>query len=280
MDQAREGHILVAVGTSGVGDAAVSYAVTEAARAGVGVHLVHILPPAGEGPGVIDGAERARLEVVGAYRLKIAARLARERSGGAVQVTAEMATGQAAGVLIERSAQARLVVLERPALVVLDGLLAPSVTRGLAVHASTPVVMVPPRWGGRSEVGAPVVIASIDDPAQSRVVIGAAIAAGQALQAKVEFVHSWWYADGEAEPVEGVADQRLSPRRAAEALLAASRRAELIVTARRVGGDGESRSPATGAALYQAVCPVLVAVAYHSAEVLAPRRRLSLVSGA
>lgn len=275
-DDRAQRHILVAVGTTGVGAAAVTYAATEATRAGVGVHLVHVLPPLTE----VDAAERARLEVVGAYRLKIAARLARECSGASVQVTAEMAEGAAGDVLIERSSAARLVVLERPGLVVLGGLDIPSVTRGLAVHSAAPVVVVPARWAGRPETETPVVIASIDDPSQSGAVIPAAMAAGQALQASLEFVHSWWYADSEAEPVDGVTDLKIAPGRAAHALVEASRHAELIVAARRAGEAGDWLSHATGAALYEAVCPVLVISEDQPHDALAARRRFTLVRGA
>lgn len=270
------GRILVAVGTFGVGDAAVSYAVTEASRAGAGIHLVHVVPPSS----VVGAAERGRLEVVGAYRLKIASRLARERSSGAVLVTAELVDGVVLEALVERSVGARLVVLERPALVVLDGQEAPSVTRGLGLRSAAPVVMVPPRWEGHRDEAAPVVVASIDDPAHSRTVIGSALAAGRALQAQVEFVHSWWYADGEADAVEGVSEQRILPRRAVETLVEVSRRSELIVTARRTGEGGDSLSPATSAALYEALCPVLVVAGDEPTDVLASRRRFSLVRGA
>lgn len=267
----REGRILVAVGTLGVGAAAVSYAVAEAARAGVGVHLVHAVPPSSD----VGAAERTRLEVVGSYRLTIASRLAREASSGAVPVTSELADAPVAELLVERSVDARLVVLERPALVVLDAQEAPSVTRGLAVRSAAPVVMVPARWRGAPAEAAPVVVASVDDPAHSSAVIGSALAAGRALRARIEFVHAWCHADG----IEG-GEPRVLPRRAVDALVEVSRRSELIVTARRSGDDGDRLSPATSAALYEALCPVLVVADGPPTDVLASRRRLSLVRGA
>ncbi|MEN8673127.1 universal stress protein [Nocardioides sp.] len=288
-----DGHVLVAVGASGVPEAALTYAVTEASRAGVGVHLVHVVPALGDVP----AEERSRLETVGTYRLQIATRCARERSGGAVEVTSATAHGPVVEALLGASSSARLVVIERPALVVLERDPAPSVTRGLAARAAAPVVTVPAVWRGPEadragswtarrdrapeEPRPPVVVASIDDPSHSRVVIGAAMAASESLDARLRFVHSWWHADGEAEPVDGVDDQVLSPRRAAEVLVEVSRGSELIVTARRAGeDDARALSPATRAALYEAACPVLVVADSQPTQVLASRRRLRLVRGA
>lgn len=288
-----DGQVLVAVGTSGLPEAALAYAVTEASRAGAGVHLVHVVPSEVE----VDPAERTRLAAVGAYRLEIASRRARELSGGAVEVTAEIADGPVLDALLERSSFARLVVIERPALVVLEHEPAPSVTRGLAARAPVPVVTVPAVWMGVEPADIPpprasrdtavpaprppIVVASIDDPSHSRVVIAAAMAASTALEAQLRFVHSWWHVDGEAEPVDGIGEQTLSPRRAAETLVEMSRGAELIVTARRTGdADTDALSPATRAVLYEAVCPVLVVAESQPTDVLASRRRLSLVRGA
>ena len=293
-DQRPDGHVLVAVGTSGVPEAALTYAATEASRAGVGLHLVHVVPALGDVP----AEEQSRLETVGAYRLQIATRCAREHSVGAVEVTSAIAHGPVVEALLGASSSARLVVIERPALVVLEHDPAPSVTRGLAARATAPVVTVPAVWRGpeadRADVwtgrrGAhapqearpPVVVASIDDPSHSRVVIGAAMAASESLDARLRFVHSWWHVDGEAEPVDGVADQVLSPRRAAEVLVEVSRGSELIVTARRADADdARALSPATRAALYEAACPVLVVADSQPTQVLASRRRLRLVRGA
>jgi hypothetical protein len=112
----------------------VRYAVEAAARAGCGVHLLHVVTP---GSSVAAHVEAERLLYAVAARAEALADLV---SGSHIPVSTELAhAAPVAAVIVERATRAREVVLQRRR----DILDPASTSARVARAASCPVVLVP-----------------------------------------------------------------------------------------------------------------------------------------
>lgn len=180
------------------GEAALVFAVEEARRSGLPVHLVHVLQiPAGEPyAGVYTAAKDQGLAVVEAAQKR-----ALELAKGDVSVTSELAdSGTIVGELVHRSDTARMVVVEHRDLGRLRRLFTGSRSSGVAARAHSAVVVVPARW--RSEKRRKrVVAAAVQHVDEAESLLRAAFEAARERGAGLVVLHAWWLANGYDEMV-------------------------------------------------------------------------------
>lgn len=268
--------VVVAVGADG-SPAAVQRGVEEALRRGLGLHLVHATRAGADAGRALDRALRA----------------ARSGLGGRAPLTAGAGAGSVAAVVAMAGDRAPLVVTGRRAHPVPDpgSHLVPdpshtaSATVAIAAHVRAPVLNVP-AWTDAAVHGGPVVVGldllgAVEDPlreavaaarasgapvhlvsARSRPVRGSVSAAAAASTGEepdrqlADLLERW---ATEAPEVE--TELLVSPDGAAEALLAASRSASLVVLGRHEPWvpRGSLLGPVARSVLRSAPCPVLVA---------------------
>jgi nucleotide-binding universal stress UspA family protein len=195
--------IVVGVGDDSSGSA-VRFAVEEARRSELPLHLVHVLqlPPGDAYAGLYGGAlENARSV------LDAAVAHAEQVAGGDVVVTSELVdSGRAVDELTARTAQGELLVLEHRALGRLHRMVGGSVVQSVAGRAHGAVVSVPADWSPRTDRPA-VVTAAVQDPVEAPVILRAAFEAARDRSASLVVLHAWWLASGFEAVVVG-ADQR------------------------------------------------------------------------
>lgn len=276
---------------------ALEFAVDEATRAGCGLHLVHAVHVTPPGPENVL-LTNVDVEKWGRETLDLAVEQAERLTEGAMPLTHELQRGAPVQVLVEAGRSARMVVLEHRHLSRLSRIVNRTVAGGVAARLRVPVVAVPSGWS--SPGGIPVVVAGVDVPERSAEVLAAAVAEARARGALLRIVHSWalpshegfvldereqrrWSDHSRAEvraalddlgdeSVAMDADVQVHPGRAIEALLEASRDAELLVIGRHdpLIPVGSHIGPVARAVLREASCPVLLAsphphrVAYHA----------------
>jgi nucleotide-binding universal stress UspA family protein len=288
--------IVVGVGPEEI-SSALEFAVEEATRAGCGLHLVHAVhvAPAGPETVLITGVD---VEKWGRETLALAVKQADDLVDGNVPVTHELKVGAPVQVLVDAGRSARMVVLEHRHLSRLARIVNRTVAGGVAAHLRIPVVAVPSGWS--RPTGERVVVAGVDVPDRSAEVLATAVAEARARGAALRIVHSWalpahegmliepgeqrrWSDRSRAEvraalddlgdeSVAMDADVQVHPGRAIEAILEASRDAELLVIGRHdpLVPVGSHIGPVARAVLREATCPVLLAsphphrVAYHA----------------
>jgi nucleotide-binding universal stress UspA family protein len=285
--------IVVGVGPEEV-DSALAFAAGEALRVGCGLHLVHAVQ-------VMPAALLTDVDVEkwGSEVLGLAVKRADDLVEGKVPVTYKLVPGEPVPVLVEAGRSARMVVLEHRHLSRLARVVNRTVAGGVAAHLRVPVLAVPSGWK-RSE-GSPVVVAGVDVAERSAEVLSTAVAEARARGASLRIVHSWglpvahegilidageqrrWSDVSRAEVRAALdelgdesvaidADVLVHPGRAIEALLEASRDAELLVIGRHdpLVPIGSHIGPVARAVLREATCPVLLAsprahrAAYHA----------------
>jgi nucleotide-binding universal stress UspA family protein len=277
--------IVVGVGPDEV-ESALAFAADEAVRAGCGLHLVHAVSLVPPGPDQVL-LPAIDLEAWGAERLAEVVKLADDLVQGAVPVTHEIRRGTPVGALVDVGRTARMVVLEHRHLSRLSRIVNRTVAGGVAAHLRVPVVAVPSGWHEDQRRG--VVVAGIDVPERSQEVLRAALAEAHARGARLRAVHSWSLPGPYEEAMVGDEVRRWSDRsraevraaidalgdlsavmdtdvqvvhgRAAEALVAASADAELLVIGRHdpLVPIGSHVGPVARAVLREATCPVLLA---------------------
>lgn len=276
---------------------ALEFAVGEATRAGCGLHLVHAVHVTPPGPENVL-LTNVDVEKWGRETLDLAVEQAERLTEGAMPLTHELQRGAPVQVLVEAGRSARMVVLEHRHLSRLSRIVNRTVAGGVAARLRVPVVAVPSGWS--SPGGIPVVVAGVDVPERSAEVLAAAVAEARARGALLRIVHSWavpshegfvldereqrrWSDHSRAEvraalddlgdeSVAMDADVQVHPGRAIEAILEASRDAELLVIGRHdpLIPVGSHIGPVARAVLREASCPVLLAsphphrVAYHA----------------
>lgn len=279
--------VLLGVGDQDVRGAA-AFAVVEARRRGVGVHIVHAVPltTAGGEPLVV-GADGATLSSVGGQILNAVARRV-EHALGELPVSTELFHGSAVTALVGASRHAGVVVLQHRTGGVRPRIPTLSVANAVAAHAHAPVVVVPSDWKAE-DAAAGVVVAGIGDAATARLIACGALAEARARGARVRLVHAWRFDDyyddvvfqGAAGPeheqhlrhelaaavAPALADypdvtveQVVVHTRAADLLVAESESADLVVVARHLART--PWSPHLGstvrAVLRESASPVLV----------------------
>jgi nucleotide-binding universal stress UspA family protein len=143
----RPGVIVVGVDGSREGDAALAFALEEAARCGDAVEVVtawHVDLPALSYPVIPQaGSLPARSELKAHAAAVQAEALARARVPGAVPVSCEVVEGLGGQALVEAAQTARLLVVGSRAIGPIKAVLLGSVGRYCAHHAPCPVVVVP-----------------------------------------------------------------------------------------------------------------------------------------
>ena len=289
MDENNRSPVVVAVGHDPM-ESAISFAATEAARAGCGVHLVHVLHLLAQGPEVALLSE-IDLERAGRLALNHALELARDQVGEGSPVTSELVVGGPVvpGIVDAAGVDATMIVLEHRDLSRAARIVTRSVASGVAAHARVPVVSVPSSWAEGTYGRAPTVTVGVDVPDRSGPVLRAAVAAARARGAVLRVVHTWnlptgyddiivspeehtTWSDRAAGEIEAALDAlaedlsdvpvQIAAQRgyAADVLLDASRSSDLLVMGRHdpLLPMGSHLGPIVRAVLREARCPVLL----------------------
>ncbi|ABL80517.1 MULTISPECIES: universal stress protein [unclassified Nocardioides] len=185
--------VLLCVGDEDV-DGALGYAVAEARRREVGVHLLHAVPGMSVGADptamVIEGdalcAQGGRILTAVAGRL--------EKELGELPVSTELQTGPVVRVLTAASRHAGVVVLQRQRMGRPGRIPTLSVTNAVAAHAAVPVVAVPASWEPDAERD-PVVVAGLGDAELAPDVVRTALAEAARRGGRARLLHAWHYSD-------------------------------------------------------------------------------------
>ncbi len=286
----------VLVGTDGSDDSerAVRFAIAEARRRGLPVRLVHVpaeAPPLISLAPVVPAYDADAVAHASMAFLDDAVRTARSRAGDEVEIQGIVRHGPRVRAILEAAEHAGLVVLGTRSSR-LKRILTGSTTAGVAGRAPCPVVCVPADWDETAEHLR--VVAAVDGSPATGPVLEAAVAAaevrgGAGNRATVTVLHAWqprptyddvieaerasgnWQRDSErmlAELTAGIRSDHpglalvLSARfePTAEALVEASRSADLLVLGRRGHGApfGLSLGSVARSMISHAACPVMV----------------------
>ena len=227
-DPATATGILLPVPSRGLDDAALDAAADEARARGCGIALVHVVHVTVGVPASSDQVHEvdSSLAEVGHAVLTAAATGLRERLGDAVPITSELFFGPVVPTLVQRSADAELVLVPRRDLGRLERLVTSSVSHGVAARAHVPVLSVPPGWR-RSPTRPRIVTAAVDHPETSGAAeIGLALERAAATGAALHVLRAAWV----PQPYQGVVFQDQT-------------REELLVEARR---ELDGRHPPPG----------------------------------
>lgn len=285
MSEQNPAPVVVAVGHDPI-DAALALAAEEAARAGCGLHLVHVVHAPARGHAGQSEAERD-----GQLALDAAEERARGLVPDGVPVTSALQVGAVVPTLVDLAKGARMMVLGHRDLSTLRRVVTRSVSSGVAAHARVPTVAVPAGWSPAGSADRPpTVTVGLDVPERGREVLRTALGQARGRGATLRIVHTWhlpspyedlvvaraqdeeWKARATAE-IRAVLDTledeaagvpvEIEARsgRAADALVEAGRHSDLLVVGRHdpVVPVGSHLGPVARAVLGEAVCPVLLA---------------------
>jgi nucleotide-binding universal stress UspA family protein len=280
--------VVVAVGHEPIG-AALEFGVAEAARAGCGVHLVHALARAHDGPeyALVTAPDHERM---GRQVLGAAMEQALDLAGDAVPVTSALVQGTVVPAVVSAAADdARMIVLQHRRVTGLRRALTRSVASGVAARARNPVVSVPSDWSGEPTGGPhPTVTVGVEHPQRAHEVLRRAVEATASRGATLHALHAWHLGTAETAltvtpsdeahwteemtkdiraALDGLGDAAGVPteihvrhRRPADALIEASRGTDLLVLGRHdpVFPLGSHLGPVVRAVLQEADCPVML----------------------
>lgn len=290
--------VVVAVDSADDFDAALRFGAAEAATQGCGlllVHAYHVLPTGPDAPLL----EFEVLDDLATANLRAAVEHATNMLHGQVPVTSRLIRGPIVQSIVDASADARLIVVQRRDRSRAERVVTRSTSSGVAARAHVPVVSVPTGWTGDSGPGG-VVTVGVDVPTRSHALLREALLAARARQASLRVAHTWWvpgyYDDiimnrlgGEgwvSETAGEIQDELallhdefpdvpvqvdIQHGRPADNLLAASRTSSLLVVGRHdpLIPLGSHLGPVARAVLRDAVCPVLLAPPTQSHLVMA-----------
>lgn len=202
--------------------AAVDWAATEAARRGVGLHVVYAADYPGLVPGPVSASpwlpERA---VLAAQEVTDEGVARARKTAGDVEVTSATMVGSAAGSLVDAARNAGLLVVGTRGHGDLLGALLGSVAFSVSAHAPCPVVVVRGDGSSTCGPGRPVVV-GIDGSAPSEAALAFAARVASETSAPLVLLAAWHPAarqTWEAEywtAIELGEEPRSSARRAAE----------------------------------------------------------------
>lgn len=193
MLEIKPGKVLLGVGDEDV-EGALAYAVAEARRRGVGVHVLHVVP------GVTVGADPTAMVMEGgtltAQGAQVVAAVARrlEHQLGDLPVSTELHTGPVGPALTGASRNAGVVVLQRQRMGRPGRIPTFSVTNAVAAHAEVPVVAVPAGWQPDPERDR-VVVAGLGEVEVSPDVVRTALQEAARRDGRVRLVHAWHYSE-------------------------------------------------------------------------------------
>lgn len=295
--------VLVAVGHDPM-EAAVTYAAREAARAGCGLHLLHVVHRITQGPETVLVANED-FERAGQVTLNSAAELARDLVPRDMTVTSELVRGGVVTSIVDVGAAARLIVLERRPLSRIARVVTRSVSSGVAARSRVPVVSVPARWSpARSSGVVPTVTVGVDVPDRSEPILRAAARAAKDRGARLRVLHTWAFPGAYDDIIMSrVEDEEWSMRAkreiqevldriddltevtvsvearhafAGDALIEAGRGSDLLVVGRHdpLFPLGSHLGPVARAVLREATCPVLFADAHYTRHKAGSRGRV------
>lgn len=282
--------VLLATDGESESDAGLRFAAREATARGCGLTLLHVYLVLPTGP------ETALLELsdaqeIATRRLGVAVEHARDVLEGQVEVTGSLVRSSIVQGVVDASADAQLVVMQRRDRPHLTRLVTRSTSSGVAAHSHAPVAVVPEHWtaADTGPDGRSGVVVGLDVSTRSHAILRQALAEARARRAALRVVHACWspgYFDGTgvghiahptwaaeaAEEIQGIVDgvraeigdvpvsiQTIAGR-PADALVAASSAAELVVVGRHdpLVPTGSHLGPVARAVLRAAGCPVLL----------------------
>jgi len=221
----------ILVGIENVGsEAALQYAVTDAARRGCGIHLVHVTRPSNRAACALDDLVMVEdeLRIVGEAVLADAAARAEQlldqmsSEDDRLSVSTELTHGSVVRTLDELSRHASLLVLQHAGMGPTGETPTLSVTAGAAAGAHCPVVAVPTAWRPSTEP-AGVVVVGVDVTRRCVPLVRAGLHEAARRGAELRAVHAWRAAGAAATASE-------------EADLLRTRLGEAVVEARADAG--------------------------------------------
>lgn len=289
------GHVLVGADGSESGFAGVRFAAEEAARRGVPLDVVHVVPgylPVGPFLMIPDGA----LHSFGGSVTDRAARAASDQVPG-LEVVTHLLPGNRVRTLVRLSRQAGLLVLAARHLSALDHLLVGATVTGVLSRAACPVAVVPVGWE-TPETPHRRVVAGYKSPHHAAELFERGFSLAESLEAELVVLHAWkvegrygelvgdrvqvdrWNAEERAvieSSLEGCRETFPDVRvrvvvvhdRPVQALVRASRTADRLVLVKPAHGGHLHHLGATArAVLRTAACPVVVTPAVTEPELL------------
>ena len=285
MNQISTGHVVTATDGTDAGTRGVSYAAVEAARRGVRLQILHVMPsylPIGPMPLIPDGAFQETGRVV----VERAVDTARRAAPG-VEVSTSIVLGSRVSSIVHESVDADLVVLGGRDVTTAERVWTGSTVTGVAARAHCPVLVVPPAFDATAARHGRVV-AAVKSTEHAASILAAAFTEAARAEDHVLVVHAWRLAAGYddivadrtqreawAERVGKELDEEMvAPRRAfpdveahvdvvhgqpAHLLLVLSGEADLLVVSRPAHGAHVHHLGATARAVLRgAACPVEV----------------------
>lgn len=281
--------VVVGVDGSPAGVTALRYAIEEAERLGVGVHVVHAVQT------YASMAPRYPLplqDMVAAGREVLRSTMEQARpTPPSVPVTSSLTRGGAVQELASASTHARVVVVGSDRRPVAARLFTGNVSTSVAARAGAPVVAVPETWPSHGPTG--VVLVGIKSADHSGELLDEAFAVARARAARLLVLHAWQLPNGYDDLIADDAfadwdsrarddlESAVAPWRAscpdvevelrtvhdqpAHALVAASAEADELVLVRRAHGVPSvlHLGPTARTLLAHAHCPVRVVPAHH-----------------
>ncbi len=181
--------VLIGIDGSTGSDAALDWAVDEADRRGLSLHVVHAFGVSNVIAAALIGTTEPS-EVVDDL-LDTAVARARARAPE-LSVTGEATAGYAAATLIEQSAEVELVVVGTRGRGGLAGTLIGSVSLQVATHARCTVVVVPETPSTRPSARA--VVVGFDGSTSAEQALGYAFDAAAERGSDLHVLHAWWLA--------------------------------------------------------------------------------------
>ena len=189
----------IIVGVAGRDDsaAAVRYAVAEARRHRLPVHLVHALHP------LLTGADADPIAVTPQPVLQDAQRMlgevaddVRRELGDESAVSTQLVVGHPATALVEAGAGGGSELVLQPERMGAHHRHLPtySVTSAVAARSRLPVVAVPSDWSAKDEPGG-VVTVGVDEVGSTAKLVQVAFEEAQARGATLRVVHTWRYSE-------------------------------------------------------------------------------------
>ena len=289
MTEQNPNPVVVGVGHEPI-DAALAYAVQEAARAGCGLHLVHAVHVVPSGPEMVL-VDITDVERIGRQTLDEANERATDLAPEGMRITGALVLGAVVQTIVDEALDARMIVLQHRDLSRMMRAVTRSVSSGVAAHAKVPVVSVPSYWTADREAQSEhTVSVGVDIPDRSEEILHAAADAARTRGASLHVLHTWsfpsayddiimsrvehdeWGARAQAEiqqVLDGLGDAMtgvavtIEARHAqpADALIEASKDSELLVVGRHdpLVPFGSHLGPIARAVLREAECPVLLA---------------------
>ena len=185
--------VLLAVGDEDV-EGALAYAAEEARRRGVGVHVLHAVPP------VTVGLDPTAMVVEGDVLREAGELLLASVSGrlehllGDLPVSTVLHHGSVVPGIVHESRHAGVVVLQRQRMGRPGRIPTLSVTNAVAAHAHVPVTAVPAGWRPSPERERLVVV-GLGDVELSVAVVGVALEQARARGGALRLVHAWQYTE-------------------------------------------------------------------------------------